>query len=73
MHPGCTEIRVYNDDEYRYSDADADEEISQLLREYMDYIYNCLEREYDYLTSFEAFKETCEANDYKFDEDGNLI
>ena len=73
MHSGCTEIRVYNDDEYRYSDADADEEISQLLREYMDYIYKCLEREYDYLTSFEAFKETCECNDYEFDEDGNLI
>ena len=73
MHSGCTDITVYNDGSAWNATDDQEEEISQLLREYMDYIYKCLEREYDYLTSFEAFKETCEANDYKFDEDGNLI
>ena len=31
-----------------------------------------LQKEYDYLTSREAIIETIEANEYEFDEDGNL-
>ena len=32
-----------------------------------------LEKEYDSLTSDEAVKETLIDNDYKFDEEGNLV
>ena len=72
-HSGCTDITVYDDRDGDPASASTDEEISQLLREYMDYIYVCLEREYEYLTSFEAFEETCKANAYEFDEYGNLV
>lgn len=32
-----------------------------------------LDHEYEYLTSEEAIAETCEANEYEFDENGELI
>lgn len=35
-------------------------------------VYSDLEKEYDYLTSRAAIIETIEANDYDFDENGNL-
>lgn len=35
-------------------------------------LYRTLEKEYDYLTSEEAIIETIEANEYEFDEYGNL-
>jgi hypothetical protein len=36
-------------------------------------IYKWLETEYDYLTSDEALIEMAEANDWMFDEDGNVV
>ena len=38
----------------------------------MRWSYRLLEREYEYLTSDDAIKETIEANEYEFDENGNL-
>lgn len=38
-----------------------------------DKIYKALEEEYDYLSSEEAFAKTADANDWKFDEAGNLL
>lgn len=35
-------------------------------------IYKALEREYEWLTSAESIDETIEANDWTFDEDGNI-
>lgn len=61
----------------RYS-ADADQGRRCLdglvdgLREFEHWALTLLRREYDYLTSEEAITETIEANEYEFDENGNL-
>ena len=35
--------------------------------------YSMLMKEYDYLTSEECIRETCEANEYEFTEDGSMF
>lgn len=62
----------------RYS-ADADQggqgavdDLIDGLREFEHWALTLLRREYDYLTSEEAIIETIEANEYEFDENGNL-
>lgn len=42
------------------------------LREFEHWALTLLRREYDYLTSDDAIKETIEANEFEFDEAGNL-
>jgi hypothetical protein len=42
-------------------------------RDYADDIYRQLRDEYERLCSEEVIAELCEANDYRFDEQGNLI
>jgi hypothetical protein len=45
--------------------------LKDILRDYMRWIYRTLEKEYDYMTSEEAIKETIIANDYEFTKDGS--
>lgn len=47
-------------------------EVQRLLRSLADWLYKGLQAEHEYLTSFESFKEQCEANEYEFTEDGRL-
>lgn len=42
-------------------------------REYADEIFHALRKEYEYLTSEEHMAEMAEANDYRFDDDGNFV
>ncbi|QBJ04488.1 hypothetical protein HOV23_gp085 [Pseudomonas phage Lana] len=72
-HSGCTHIEVtHSDDQYR--DLGEDEElIKQLLRDFMDWIYARLEKEYEYLTSEEQLKESLIADEVEFDEEGNRV
>jgi len=46
--------------------------LKDTLRSFADWIYRNLEKEYEYLTSDEAVIESIEANEYDFDEDGEL-
>lgn len=48
---------------------EVEEEFLKALREEYRFI---LQKEYEYLTSEDAIKETIEANDYEFDEKGNI-
>jgi hypothetical protein len=57
------------DDLLNKFEKDADE----LRKDLSNEIYKDLEKEYDYLNSDEAVIETLEANDYEFDEDGDII
>lgn len=50
-----------------------DAEMLEAARDYAREIYGALEKEYDRLTSEECFAELCEANDYKFNEDGSMV
>jgi len=74
MHENCTDIQVWSDNEAMGgANDDAYYGLKELLRDYMKWIYSQLEKQHDYLVSDEAIKETIEANEYEFTEDGNLI
>ena len=69
-HSGCMSVEVeHNEDRYR-DIGDAEEEITQLMRDFADWIYERLSDEYDYQTSDEAVEEAIRANEYEFDEEG---
>lgn len=61
-------IQPFKRDDY----ADCDE-LEEALNDFNAWIYKTLRDEYEYLSSFEQFLETCEANDYDFDENGKLL
>ncbi len=48
-------------------------EIQDALRAFMCWIYARLEEDYENLTSDESVEETIIRNDYRFDEDGDLV
>jgi hypothetical protein len=50
--------------------ADAEDTITELLRDLARWLYRQLERDYDYQTSDEVTDEAILANDYTFTEDG---
>ncbi len=69
-HSGCTSIGVsHAEDPYR-DIGDCEDAVIQALREFMDYIYEWLEDEYDWLTSDEQVDESIRANEYTFLENG---
>jgi hypothetical protein len=49
------------------------EELTQLMRDFADWIYNQLETEYDWLTSDEHIDETLLDGDNEFKESGELV
>ena len=55
-----------------YIDDIADEALES-ARDYADDIYKRLRDEYEYLCSEEYIAELCDANEYLFDENGNLL
>lgn len=50
-----------------------DDKIKEEVRSFSQHIYKQLEAEYDHLTSDESITEFAEANDYRFDEDGDVV
>ena len=53
--------------------GDCDEDgIAECLRDFANWMYSRLESEYDYLMSDESVDESCRANEYEFDKDGNI-
>lgn len=50
-----------------------DDKIKEEVRSFSQHIYKQLEAEYDHLTSDESIAEFAEANDYRFDEDGDIV
>jgi hypothetical protein len=69
-HDGCTLIAVERD--YESVDYDTQEELSEILRDFMRWIYRQLESEYEFQTDEEQVKETILMNDYQFNENGTL-
>jgi len=69
------ELHGWDDDsEDDYSAlADEESEVTQLMRDFADWIYKSLETEYDYLTSNEYVDERLEDDETLFDEDGSEI
>jgi hypothetical protein len=50
----------------------AEESLIELARDAMEWIYNGLEKEYDYQTAEEQVIESIRANEYEFTEDGKI-
>lgn len=72
-HSGCMAVSVYQNAGMDYANIDVEREITDLLRQFADWIYSQLEAEYDYRMSDEAVRATIEDNGYEFDEEGNRI
>lgn len=74
-HERCTDINIYaemdNGSEF-FVTSDIENELEDILRGFMSWIYRRLEKEHDYLTSPEAIKECIEANEYQFRENGEI-
>lgn len=68
-HSGCTDIDVDGPGCANSDDADQTE---RLLRDFMDWIYARLEAENDYQDSDEVVDENILANEYEFDESGDI-
>lgn len=70
-HEYCMAISVERDSPtWQDMTADAEETISEALRDLARWLYRRLEREYEYLSSDEAVDETINANEYTFTETG---
>lgn len=75
MHSGCTSFACTDArTQWGYvENAEIEQSIIQIGRDFMDWIYNQLESAYDYETSLESFIESCEANAYEFGEFGKML
>lgn len=72
-HELCTDISVdYDAPNYQGMSAGAEDEIVEALRDFMQWIYSRLESSYQYYTSEEAIKETIDANEYEFTNNGDI-
>ena len=60
-----------NERDYSIDTKDDHEAVCELLRDFMDWIYQSLETEYDYLMSDESVDEMIECTEYEFTEDGH--
>lgn len=49
------------------------DDLADALRSFEHWAWRLLRDEYEYLTSAEAIKDTIEANEYEFDENGNPV
>lgn len=71
-HEYCTAIDVYQQDNTDYGNVSSNdvEAIEDLLRDFMRWMYQQLEKEYNWLTTKEQIISTIESNNYEFTEDG---
>ena len=72
-HSGCMQVNVYGDDDILgYERELPEEDITNQLRYFADWIYSQLEKEYEYLTSDEVVKESLIANEVEFNVNGSI-
>lgn len=71
-HSGCMRVEVHHREDHYRDIGDAEEDITDALRHFADWIYRRLEEEYEWLNSDEVIDEHLEGNDYDFCEDGSL-
>lgn len=71
-HSGCMSVDVERDDEKEMTE-DAEEEVTQLLRDFANWIYSQLEAEYDYVMSDEHADESIGLSEYEFTSEGAII
>lgn len=70
---GCMSVDVdHEEGQYRVNNL-VEQDIIDLLREYADWIYKNLEKEFDYVNSRENIIDAIVCNEYDFDEDGKRV
>ena len=69
-HSGCMDVSVWHYDGLYRDIGDAEDEVTQLMRDFADWIYDQLEKEYEYQCSDSVVEESIIANDYEFYDDG---
>lgn len=72
-HSRSNIIDVSSLDDERTITAETSDAVSELLRDFMDWIYTRLEKEWDFLNGDEQVAEAIEANEYEFDENGSRV
>jgi len=72
-HSGCMQVEVQDSENHWRDIGDAEDEVTQLLRDFADWIYARLYDEFEYQTSDEAVAEACAANEYEFYEEGSIV
>lgn len=70
QHSGCMQVEVECDG--RDVTQIVDDEIAQCMRDFADWIYRNLEREYEYRMSDENVDESIRCNEYEFTEEGKI-
>jgi hypothetical protein len=50
-----------------------DKDVEEAMRDFAHWMFKQLRDEYEYLNSDEYISETCEANEYEFDENGRFV
>jgi hypothetical protein len=53
--------------------SDIAEAVEESAKDYADELYKQLREEYEYLTSEKNLIESCEANDWQFNEEGEMV
>lgn len=72
-HSGCMRVEVTHADDCYRDIGEAESDITQLLRDFADWIYDQLESAYDWENSDDNVAEIIEMNGYEFTEDGKRI
>ena len=72
-HSGCMDVSVDHEDDHYRDIGDAEDDITQLMRDFADWIYCQLEKEYEYQCSDNVVEESIIANEYEFDEYGDRV
>lgn len=73
-HSGCMRVSVDYVGDYVDRETDkGEDEITQLLRDFADWIYDQLETAYDWENSDDHVAEVIEDNGYEFTEDGTRV
>lgn len=68
-HSGCMSVDIYRNDDRPH---DAEDDITQLLRDFADWIYDRLEDEYEHQSADETVDWNIRANEYEFYENGEI-
>ena len=72
-HSGCMSVSVEHEDDPYRDIGDAEDDITQLMRDFADWIYDQLENEYEYQCSDNVVEASIIDNEYEFDEYGDRV
>lgn len=72
-HSGCTDIDIQHSDDMYRDIGERYDEMKDVLRSFMDWIYEQLEDDYNAQTQEDSAKDYYESSDTAFDEKGNIL